>query len=96
MEEDQKVPQTGEPAPESGPNPSQQELGFGSQYRRNIRFINRDGSFNVHRKGLPWFRPYDLYHKLITMSWPKFLFLVFVGYMTTNILFTVLYLIVGL
>jgi inward rectifier potassium channel len=96
MQEKPTDGQQGHAAPGSGPNPAPQELGFGSQYRRNIRFINRDGTFNVRRKGMPWFRPYDLYHKLITMSWPKFLFLVFLGYMITNFLFTFLYLMVGL
>jgi inward rectifier potassium channel len=60
------------------------------------RMINRDGGFNVIRKGLSYSRwRYDLYHVLITLSWAKFIAIVSLGYLIANILFAWAYLIGG-
>jgi hypothetical protein len=57
------------------------DLGFGYQpVLKNQPLILQDGSVNVKRKGLPFFRPYDNYHKLITMSWSKFWLLILACY----------------
>src|SRR5690349_9440734 len=44
-----------------------------------LRFINKDGSFNVHREGLTW-RDVHPYLYLINMSWPGFLGIVVLAY----------------
>lgn len=73
------------------------ELGFGSRvYRKRLRLINPDGSFNVVKRGRDRFRWYDLYHNLITMSWLRFAGLVLVYYLGINLVFSLLYMIVGL
>ncbi len=60
------------------------------------RMINRDGNFNVIRKGLSYSRwRYDLYHVLITLSWAKFIGIVSLGYLIANILFAWAYLLGG-
>jgi len=83
------------PQPQSGRG--KRDLGFGSKFhRRGGRLINSDGTFNVRRNGLPWFRPYDFYNALIGMSWPKFLGLVFLFYFTINLVFSLCYLAVGI
>lgn len=70
----------------------EQELGFGkSSGASNVRFINKDGSINVLRKGLPLIRPYDTYHSLITIGWTKFLLLVASAFFLVNFLFTLVY-----
>jgi inward rectifier potassium channel len=57
------------------------------------RMVNRDGGFNVIRKGLSYSRwRYDLYHVLITLSWAKFIAIVSFGYLITNALFALAYL----
>jgi inward rectifier potassium channel len=58
--------------------------------------VNKDGSFNVHRVGLPWFRSYELYHRLITMGGLRFLGLVLLGYLLTNALFAGVYMAIGM
>jgi inward rectifier potassium channel len=68
-------------------------LGIKASARRSV---NKDGSFNVRRVGLPRFRPYEFYHHLITMSWPGFLALLFLGFLITNALFALLYLGIGM
>jgi inward rectifier potassium channel len=65
------------------------DLGFGSrvsQLSRN-RLLNRDGSFNVVRKGLSFAHSLSPYHSLLTMSWWKFNTIVFVFYIFLNVLF---------
>jgi inward rectifier potassium channel len=58
------------------------------------RIINKDGSFNVHRRGTTWhdFHPY-LY--LINIGWTRFFILLCLGYLAVNILFAVAYHLLG-
>ncbi len=78
-------------------NIDKSNLGFGSAISENSRqrLINRDGTFNVKRKGLSYFTSLSLYHSLLDMSWPSFFGLTALGYMLLNIVFAILYLIVG-
>jgi inward rectifier potassium channel len=71
------------------------ELGFGKNVDKDFRFIKRDGSINVKRKGLPLVRPYDLFHTLITMGWLKFLFLVGSSFFLINAFFAFVYCFLG-
>ena len=57
--------------------------------------MNRDGGFNVVRKGTPKFYWGDLYHLLLTLSWPKFFALICAGYVLINVVFALAYLAVG-
>jgi len=58
------------------------------------RVINKDGSFNVHRRGTTW-RDFHPYFHLINMSWPKFLATVLLGYVSANTVFAMLYFALG-
>lgn len=60
------------------------------------RSVNKDGTFNVRRAGLPFFRGYELYHRLITMGGFRFLALLFLGFLAANALFAALYLGIGM
>jgi len=73
------------------------DLGFGGRVAQQTRsrFLNRDGSFNVRREGLPFFRSLSAYHALLTMSWPRFFLLSALGYFATNAAFAVAYLLCG-
>ncbi len=78
--------------------PSEEEfkdLGFGTQANRSARFLNADGSINVKRKGLPFFRSLNTYHSLITMSWMKFNLLILFLYVAVNLFFASLYVLFG-
>ena len=73
------------------------DLGFGSQpVLKNQPLINKDGSPNVKRIGLPFLNTANNYHILITMSWTKFWLLVASGYLLVNIFFASIYLLVGI
>jgi inward rectifier potassium channel len=75
----------------------QNDLGIGSQAsQQTVRQLNRDGSFNVERRGLPITKSLNLYHQLLTMSWWKFNAMVLALYLTINLFYTALYMIVGM
>jgi len=60
------------------------------------RSVNKDGTFNVRREGMPRFRSYELYHRLITMGGFRFLGLLFAGFLVANALFAAIYLAIGM
>jgi inward rectifier potassium channel len=73
------------------------DLGFGSVVSREShqRLLNRDGSFNVERKGLGLLASWSPYHVLLTMSWPRFLLLGIGCYLVANAIFALLYVACG-
>lgn len=76
---------------------SNQDLGLGGKViqQNRTRFINRDGSFNVYRKGV-WERgAFSPYHAVLKASWPRFFLGVVTYYIVVNFFFTALYLLSG-
>src|SRR5579872_3140294 len=73
----------------------QRDLGFGSvvSQKSHLRLLNRDGSFNVHRKGMG--TAFSPYHTLLTMDSWRFTVLVVVSYLLVNMLFALAYLFCG-
>ncbi|HEY7214057.1 MAG TPA: ion channel [Thermoanaerobaculia bacterium] len=69
------------------------DLGFGSVVARESRkrLLNRDGSFNVVREGLSFFQTLSPYQYLLTTSWPRFLGLIVLFYLVTNLVFGLAY-----
>jgi len=93
------VPESFEPSPLS-PRVSREQqdvrdrdLGFGMVVGRDSRqrLLNRDGSFNVVRRGLGVFDAWAPYHLLLTMSWPRFFALVAVVYVGLNLVFAAMF-----
>ena len=75
---------------------SENDLGFGTRiYGGYNRFLNKNGSVNVKRKGRSLYDSIDLFHEMITISWTKFLFLVITGYVIINLLFALVYYFIG-
>lgn len=73
------------------------DLGFGDKVAREtrLRFLNRDGSFNVQRRGLKNVSALNLYHYLLTMRWSSFLLLVLLLFFLSNIVFGFVYGLLG-
>ena len=71
----------------------EKDLGFGAKVatESRLRFLNRDGSFNVRRTGIRQFSTRNLYHFLLTMSWKVFLGLVLLLYFLSNVFFGLFY-----
>lgn len=73
------------------------DLGFGTKAALQARrLVNRDGSFNVVRRGLSFRQSFSIYHALLTMSWWRFNALVVAAYLVINATFAVFYLAAGL
>ena len=73
------------------------DLGFGGVVagRSGVRLLNRDGTFNVHRRGLGLRSSLSLYYSLLTMSWPSFIALALLAYGVANAVFACAYLLCG-
>ncbi|HEX6806955.1 MAG TPA: ion channel [Gemmatimonadaceae bacterium] len=75
----------------------ERDLGFGSVVSRESRkrLLNRDGTFNVERRGLRIFQSLSLYHTALSISWPRFLSAVIGTYVLINVFFACVYLLCG-
>ncbi len=74
-----------------------EDLGIGSKASEaRVRMVNRDGSFNVRRKGLPFFTWFSGYHYLISIPWWKFNLIILLVYVSINAFFGALYMWIGL
>ncbi|MBK8845558.1 MAG: hypothetical protein IPO27_02940 [Bacteroidetes bacterium] len=67
------------------------DIGFGTHVLEQDRLLNKDGTFNVIRKGIPFFDRFNFYHLLISISWVRFITVLFLGYVFINLAFTVIY-----
>ncbi|PSB18527.1 ATP-sensitive inward rectifier potassium channel 10 [filamentous cyanobacterium Phorm 46] len=58
------------------------------------RLVYRQGQFtlNIVKLGVPRLHFADLYHRLLTLSWPQFFLLICLSYVLTNSLFALAYL----
>ncbi len=74
---------------------NQSDPGTGTQYTQfSKRIINKDGSFNVRKIGLP-FSTRNSYQFLIQVGWFKFLGIIFGYLLVVNALFALVYLLSG-
>jgi inward rectifier potassium channel len=73
------------------------DSGFSSNVNfEGDRLLGKDGTFNVRKTGLRWIERFDVFHSLIWMPWPRFVLVMFVGYFAMNLVFTALYVAVGI
>lgn len=59
---------------------------------KNQRVINKDGNFNIERRGIPFLKSFSFYHYLISISWLKFCLIILFSYIIVNVVFALLYL----
>lgn len=60
------------------------------------RFMNKNGSANTEYTGLPFWKRMNLYHTLISWSTSRFLIFILVFFVTVNLFFAGVYLLIGL
>jgi inward rectifier potassium channel len=74
------------------PDDPTSDLGFGRvlSSQRELRLINRDGSFNVERRGRG-LRSFLAYSNLVSTTWSRFFLFVAIAYLLLNGCFAVLY-----
>ena len=73
-----------------------QDLGLGRRLAdQGRRMLNRDGSFNVARDGVPFLHAFSPYHALLSISWPRFYAVVVAAYLVTNVAFATAFVLCG-
>lgn len=75
---------------------SNNDTGFGST-TNNVggRFINKDGTFNMRKEGLPLWERFSIYHSMLNMPRWKFITIIIVFFFTINLFYSGIYLLVG-
>lgn len=72
------------------------ELGFGNKnIEGQTRFLNKDGSVNIRRKGKNILENFDVFHFMINVRWSYFFFLVILSYLIVNAIFASIYYYLG-
>ncbi len=79
------------------PNPDEfRDLGFGTKVSgQTHRLINKDGSFNVNRRGIPFLQSLSMYHTLLRTSWWRFNLLLVASFVLVNVVYAAAYLLIG-
>lgn len=76
---------------------SNNDTGFGSNASNyGGRFINKDGSFNLRKDGIPIWERFSLFHSMLNLPAWKFIVVIVIGFVAINIGFTFLYLVTGI
>ena len=60
------------------------------------RFVNKDGSANVSKKGIGFFGSISWYHTMLSMPRWKFLSVIFLSYISVNFFFAIVYYLIGI
>ena len=72
------------------------DTGFGSNANNyGGRFVNRDGSFNLKKEGMPFWERFSLYHSMLNLPRWKFIGLIVVFYFTINLVYACIYWAIG-
>jgi inward rectifier potassium channel len=72
------------------------DTGFGAN-PDNVggRFVNKDGTFNVRKDGVSFFRRFSLFHTMLNLPSWKFFGALFVFYLAVNFIFACIYFVIG-
>ena len=72
------------------------DTGFGINSNSSVgRFINRDGTFNLRKEGIPVWERVSIYHTLLNLPAWKFFFAIIFFFVSVNLLYTLIYLALG-
>ena len=73
------------------------DTGFGTNAANyGGRFINRDGTFNLRKEGVPFLNRFSIYHTMLNMPMWKFIGLIVITYLSINLIYAFIYLMVGI
>lgn len=72
---------------------SRDDSGFGSS--ASGRFLNRDGSANVQKKGVSVLNRFSWYHTMLNLSPLRFITYLVIGYIAINLVFALIYYAIG-
>lgn len=73
------------------------DTGFGSNAGNyGGRFVNKDGSFNVKKEGLPFWDRFSMFHTMLDLSLWKFITIIVLVFIVINLFFTAAFYMVGI
>lgn len=90
-------PTPGQPRLPQDSEERERDLGFGRvlSEQQQLRLLNRDGSFNVHRARAASVRRLVSYYFLLTLTWPRFFGLLAAAFVVINATFATIYYLLG-
>jgi inward rectifier potassium channel len=59
------------------------------------RFINRDGTFNLHKKGWPFWERFSIFYTMLSLPLWQFIVTIIVFFFSINLAYTGIYLLIG-
>ncbi len=59
------------------------------------RFINKDGSYNLVKEGMPFWKRFSVFHDMLNLPLWKFIAVILLFYIGINVVFTVVYFLIG-
>ncbi|MEP6675707.1 MAG: ion channel [Ferruginibacter sp.] len=59
------------------------------------RFINKDGSYNLVKEGMPFWKRFSLFHDMLNLPLWKFISVILLFYFCINLIFTGIYFMIG-
>lgn len=68
----------------------------GNSKTEGARLINKDGTANLNKTGIPFYKRLSIYHTLLKMPQGKFLLMVFASYTIMNLFFAGIYMLIGI
>lgn len=71
------------------------DFGFGNVQNQRVRMLNKDGTFNVIRRGMPFKASFNFYHFLLNLSLTKFVLLIIAWFTAVNLIFAFIYMGLG-
>lgn len=72
------------------------DTGFGGAAENyGGRFINKDGTFNLRREGMPLLKRISVFQRMLAVPTWKFICIILIFYSVINLLFTLIYLSIG-
>jgi len=59
------------------------------------RFVNKDGSYNLVKEGMPFYKRFSIFNDMLNLPVWKFITLIFLFFIVINIIFSVIYFSIG-
>ncbi len=59
------------------------------------RFINKDGSYNLVKEGMPFAKRFSMFHDMLNLPLWKFIVVIFLFFVAINFIFTLIFLLIG-
>ena len=73
------------------------DTGFASNSNEALgnRFINKDGTYNLVKEGMPFRKRFSIFHDMLNLPLWKFIGIIFLFFIAINLLFTIIYFSLG-